>query len=65
MFLVVQYIYLSMQELQSLAALIKSEGRISISRLAQEATSLLNIVPPGIDSASGLGDDSVLDEILA
>ena len=54
-----------MQELQSLAALIKSEGRISISRLAQEATSLLKIVPPGIDAASGLGDDSVVDDILA
>lgn len=60
-----QYIYLSMEELQSLAALIKSEGRISITRLAQEATSLLKIVPSGIDSASRLGDESILDEILA
>lgn len=54
-----------MQELQSLAALIKSEGRISVTRLAQEATSLLKIVPSGNDSDSWLGDESVLDEILA
>lgn len=60
-----QYIYLSMQELESLAALIKSEGRISVTRLAQEATSLLKIVPSGHYSASELEDESVLDDILA
>jgi hypothetical protein len=61
----VQYVYLSMQEMRSLADLIKAEGRISVTRLAQEATRLLQIVPCGQDSASRLGDESKLDEILA
>lgn len=61
----VQYIYLSMEELKSLAALIESKGRISVTRLAQEATSLLRIVPNSTNTAIARGDESVLDEILA
>jgi hypothetical protein len=55
-----------MEELQALAKLVKSEGRISVTRLAQEATKLLNLQPASAhEHASNSSDANALDELLA
>lgn len=66
-----QYIYISLEEMQSVAAFIRSRGRVAIGELAARSASLIDLEPrsdvagAGAQGAKGAAGGLDFDQLLA